>query len=120
MRITAAGGIVMINDGHDRWLCREDAYDRRYDELATKPAYEGDEGASEAYSDLCYVDGPIASINGDDKGSEDELEQLLRDAVAAGLIDEETAVRSYGMQLDMDEAADMAAMVNDGPMWVRS
>jgi hypothetical protein len=96
MDIRAAGGIVAINDGFDRWLCREDAYDARYDHLETLPAIDGEEGQSDAYTELCGVGGPIASVVGSSRGN---WQQLVRDAVAAGLIDTDVAKSAYGIDV---------------------
>lgn len=99
MDITTAGGIVMIDDGADRWLCHESDWDARYAELNTCAPYESGDANEDiiaAYDDLCQIHGPVASVIGSSQG---EYEALVQRAVAAGLIDQDTAQRGYGVRI---------------------
>lgn len=92
--VAAANGIVRVRDGADTWLCRESRWDAAIATL-TDDASDDDEGGSDAYTALCAaVGGPIATVIGVCRG---DWGSLVRDAVGAGLLDEEDAERMYGM-----------------------
>lgn len=96
--VVAAHGIVRVRDGQDTWLCREPAYDAAMASLEAREADESDEGGAEAYGELCRTvrrDSPIATVIGSAKG---EWETLVREAIAAGLVEADDARRMYGIE----------------------
>lgn len=95
--ITAAGGVILVEDGHTRWLCPENRYDAVYAALERMPALKDDEGGGEAYTQLCnrlWLSCPIAVVDQDGhSGSQEARHDLIRQALQAELIDEATARR---------------------------
>lgn len=94
--VTAAGGVVLVMDGHTSWLVDESRWDAAYDALAALPALEDDEGGAEAYAELCRATcrggGVVAAIDGGSThGAREAQEALVRRALEAELIDQETA-----------------------------
>lgn len=92
LRISKQSGLVLVNDGEDRWICRLPEWQAALEKLGAKPATEDDD-TSEAYTQLCHaVKGDVASWIGTNRGN---WEPLVREAFLAGLIDEDD-VRGYG------------------------
>jgi hypothetical protein len=95
--VTAAGGVVLVEDGHTRWLCPEAQYDAAYAALAKLPPRKGDEADADAYSELCRRIGrdvPVAALDGGSNvGTKEDRESLIRQALDADLIDTDTARR---------------------------
>lgn len=85
--IEAAGGVVMVADGHCTWLADEDAFDLAADRLADLAVLDEDEGGGEAYGQLCSaIRGPVANTDGGGtRGTEAERAALVSAARAAGL-----------------------------------
>lgn len=104
--VMAEGGIVLVSDGADRWLCEEAAYDRAISELAAQApirarAGDGDTGEcdAEAYQQLCDLarryTSDLASLIGSGKG---DRSRIVCRANEAGLLDAADA-RAYGVTL---------------------
>lgn len=97
LNIYVTRGIVVIDDGTDTWVCREDAYDAAIAHLATLDADESDDGGTEAYTMLCrLVRGTVASLNGTSRGTKTAQRRLLVDAIAYSAIEEDLAHRFDG------------------------
>ena len=94
--IVRDGDVVRVRDGQDTWLCRRDAWDAAVDGMVGQAALDGDSGEAEAYGELCSsVRGPVASLNGSDRGDREAVGALILDAIAQGVVadDEDLARR---------------------------
>lgn len=95
--VTAAGGVVLVEDGHTKWLCPEERYDAAYAALESLAPVKGDGGDADAYSELCRrvgAGGVVAAMDGGcDHGTANERHALVRRALDAELIDAATAQR---------------------------
>lgn len=99
--VTAAGGVVLVDDGHTKWLAPEKKYDAVFATMARMPPRSdtGNESCADAYTELCARIGagdktPIAALDGGCGGGPREARHvLIRQALEADLIDEDTARR---------------------------
>lgn len=96
--VTAASGVVLVDDGHARWLCPEDRWDAAYKAMEALPPLEGEEADVDAYGELCRRvsngGAPVASLDGgSDHGPAEMRRALVRQALDADLIDADTARR---------------------------
>lgn len=97
LNIDVTRGIVVVDDGVDTWVCREDAYDAAIAHLAALDADESDDGGAEAYTHLCgLVGGTVAALNGTSRGTRTAQHRLLIDAIAYGAMEEDLAHRFGG------------------------
>lgn len=95
LNVTAAGGVVLVDDGHTKWICSEDSYDAAYAALAKLRPLKDDEDGGEAYSELCRrIGAPMAALDdGCAGGTQEARLALIRKALDADLIDDATARR---------------------------
>lgn len=99
--VTAAGGVVVVEDGHTKWLCPEASYDAAYASLAKLPPLKDEDDTSEAYDQLCNRIWTTCAIAVQDQeghsGTQEARQTLIRQALDADLIDAKTA-RRMGLQ----------------------
>lgn len=88
LRVTCAGGVVMVRDGHCTWLCEESAWDVAYEALDERAALDGDDAGMLAYSELCREARARSAIASNDAayGTHEAQTSLVHRAVAAGLL----------------------------------
>jgi hypothetical protein len=96
LSVDVAGGVVLVTDGHTRWLADEAAYDAAHDALDSQSAIGDDEGGAEAYTELCRLVAARSAIASPDAGSAHGAaaaqEALVLRAIDAGLVTLDDAV----------------------------
>ena len=100
LTVRKAGDVILVNDGDDTWLCRAEEWMHAHSTLRELPIVDDDpdeSGCCAAYNELCQqVAPPIASVIGHSRG---DYPALVRDAVAAGLLDADDARRMYNVEV---------------------
>lgn len=100
LRITRDGGVVQVDDGQDRWLCLQEAWEEQREAMTAQDPYaDEEEGTWLAYGDLCSATAaPTISRVGTDSGTDTQLQSLATAALAVELITQEEA-SEYGVRV---------------------